>query len=871
MSTKKTIAKSFTVSTIEDGVSVQAQYAPNANPTSGQIHTVWKEGDLYMRTRESDESAWSSWHKIVGESGDETDFSFGISAYKTTARATYAPSDISSWSDAPMAVTSSKPYLWSRVQKKVWDDALQDYVVDSTRYIRLTGEKGENAFVVDLENEMTNVALTEGGNTLTAVDFYFKVQAFYGTSNVLSDNECTVSASCSDSNVTLTTTAAKTTGIRVQVAQNVALANSTDITVTVTHTTYGTRTVVFTLAGVRGGENAILQELLPSLDTISFARQSDGSLTPASRNLDLSIKKTQGSQTIIQTISESGLTIRWSLSVMPEQPTSGSAWGQGTATGVTWSGNTMQIANSISAEHVCIAAFNSAGTLVDRETVPIVKDGQKGDDALTLVLDTYAIAFPTDSNYSVESQITYTVGARMYLGNSSIPRTITSLTASLDVADGDIDVSRTSPANGVVIDLGEARFANIIGVNVTAVCADGTRTAKIILTAAPKGENGTRGKIGRFFYFGGTFDSLDSTHTFVVNDAQAPYFEHTGTITTQSGTTTIKRYHVFNYDTNGTYTMSKMWTISSNWNNKPWESMTNDFKYLITEAIFGAYAHFGSFIINDDWMISQHGTINGQASPNYTQFDPDHPNDNTGTNFIPNFAVDGLTGKTYQNDAHVKGEIVSSSGNIGGFTINSKWLGNLGGTNGQHGWTYITKDGSGQFFNKRETNDWALRAYGKIELVGNGQPVTIANSNDSYIVINGRLQIVEGMLRNTEAGDVYVDTLGLLHVRGNGGGSYFVTDEFGRVTNPSEAYTQDGFRQINVVRGNCTLPNGCPVGTVYYVKGTGSTTVTVTNGSNDWIEGWDDNDNKGNSVGIQSNSVQFVKTATHIWTMFVGI
>lgn len=395
-------------------------------------------------------------------------------------------------------------------------------------------------------------------------------------------------------------------------------------------------------------------------------------------------------------------------------------------------------------------------------------------------------------------------------------------------------------------------FAAII-INNAVVCVK-------YVTIAKQGQTGNRGKVGRFFYYAGAFNVGDSTTQFLVNDAQSPYFSYNN------------QYWVYNPETNpsgGYATMAQMGNPSAS--SSKWKIMTNDFKYIITEAIFGAYAHFGSFIINDDWMISQHGTINGQASTNYTQFDPDHPNDNTGTNFIPNFAVDGLTGKTYQNDAHVNGEVVSSSGNIGGFAINSKWLGNLGGTNSQQGWTYITKDGSGHFFNKGETNPWALRAYGKIELEGNGLPVVISNISDSYIMINGRLQIVADALRNTEVGDVYIDTLGLLHVRGNGGGPYFVTDEFGRVTNPSTAYTQDGFRQINVVRGNCTLPSGCPVGTVYYVKGTGSTTVTVTNGSNDWIEGWDDNDNKGNSVGIQSNSVQFVKTATHIWTMFVGI
>jgi hypothetical protein len=114
-------------------------------------------------------------------------------------------------------------------------------------------------------------------------------------------------------------------------------------------------------------------------------------------------------------------------------------------------------------------------------------------------------------------------------------------------------------------------------------------------------------------------------------------------------------YWVFNPTNNGTYTMSEMGTPSSS--NENWKLMVTDFKYLITEAIFGSYAHFGSFIINGDWMISQHGTINGQASTNYVAFDTSHPFDDVGTNFIPNFCIDGLTGKTYQNDALIKGNI----------------------------------------------------------------------------------------------------------------------------------------------------------------------------------------------------------------------
>ena len=217
--------------------------------------------------------------------------------------------------------------------------------------------------------------------------------------------------------------------------------------------------------------------------------------------------------------------------------------------------------------------------------------------------------------------------------------------------------------------------------------------------------SGARGKIGRFFYFAGTFNPQDNdqTHVFEVNDAQAPYFEHI-----ENGQ---KRYHVFNYDTNGSYTMAQMWAISSNWNNKPWEAMTNDFKYIITEAIFGSYAHFGGAIINGDWMLSQHGTINGVASTSYTNFDPSHPNDNTGTNFIPNYCVDLLTGTVYQQNAFVKGTIEADSGHIGGFIINSTQIKSLNNS------IVFNSDGS------------AVIANGTFTGAINGQVVICGNSN----------------------------------------------------------------------------------------------------------------------------------------------
>lgn len=133
-----------------------------------------------------------------------------------------------------------------------------------------------------------------------------------------------------------------------------------------------------------------------------------------------------------------------------------------------------------------------------------------------------------------------------------------------------------------------------------------------------------------------------------------------------------------------------------------WADMSSAFKFYIAEAYFGNYAHLGSFIINGDWMISQYGTLydssgtaitvgagNYQTSYSgkvpYAWFDPAYPTSNkTGSyNFCPNFAVDGKTGKTYQQDAYIKGEVHATSGVIGGIVLGpDAWGGATLGENG---------------------------------------------------------------------------------------------------------------------------------------------------------------------------------------------
>lgn len=284
-----------------------------------------------------------------------------------------------------------------------------------------------------------------------------------------------------------------------------------------------------------------------------------------------------------------------------------------------------------------------------------------------------------------------------------------------------------------------------------AIVIDGTVVHTEMITISVKGSTGNRGKVGRFFYYAGEWDDFASTDSFLVNDAQAPYFYYNN------------NYWVFNPETNGTYTKQNMGTPSSSSSN--WKVMTSDFKYIITEAIFGAYAHFGSAIINGDWLISQHGTINGVASTNYTSFDPDHPADDNTTNFVPNYCVDLLTGASYQQNAYIRGTIYSTNGVIGGFEIGENKIGGISEISGGFQGTSIYSDGRALIGNMNY--DYGLRTTGGVEMVGNGKNIVIntatgSPTNHGFLLINGYIKLINipRSAAGLQSGEIYVDSSG---------------------------------------------------------------------------------------------------------------
>ena len=183
------------------------------------------------------------------------------------------------------------------------------------------------------------------------------------------------------------------------------------------------------------------------------------------------------------------------------------------------------------------------------------------------------------------------------------------------------------------------------------------------------------GDIHRFYYYAGEWvdDNLQGNW---VTDLEAPFFSYT------DGQGNVS-YWVFNPQETGLYSWSEMGAPRESTTSNPsaWVRMVDDFKYLITEAIFSNYAQLGSAIITGDWLLSMNGTIDGVpyengalfgGKPAYMWFNPADP---LGRNvpmgdyaFVPNYCVDLRVGSCYMNgdsymeNAHLRGTLDAVSG-----------------------------------------------------------------------------------------------------------------------------------------------------------------------------------------------------------------
>ena len=155
------------------------------------------------------------------------------------------------------------------------------------------------------------------------------------------------------------------------------------------------------------------------------------------------------------------------------------------------------------------------------------------------------------------------------------------------------------------------------------------------------GTNGKDGRDGRIVYPAGIYDA---TVTYTATDTKAPYVLYGDT------------YYVMNVTTS--------WTGSQNDGKTPaddYEQYGEHATWIPMEKFEAVYAKLliadngtlGKFVFKGDYMFSQEGKNNsGNSSNNYEDFNPSKPD--TGS-FVPNFYINGLTGRLVAANAYMTG------------------------------------------------------------------------------------------------------------------------------------------------------------------------------------------------------------------------
>ena len=217
------------------------------------------------------------------------------------------------------------------------------------------GGDGESAIVADFDNEMESIALTYEGKTVSQSVLNTTVGMWYGTKKLqLKSISCVTPAGVTESyNV-------NTGVIAFTVASGISMPARSEVRITVTATVQDTdisRELVFTITGVRAGNpgsDAVLYRLVPSISSVS--KRKDGTYSVAS--VSCTRTKSVGGSTSITTDG-----------VLKYSKDGGSEVEIQNGTAISPKNFTAQLQ----------FVFYVGGQVVDRETIPMVVDGNDGN------------------------------------------------------------------------------------------------------------------------------------------------------------------------------------------------------------------------------------------------------------------------------------------------------------------------------------------------------------------------------------------------------------------------------------------------------------------------------------------------------------
>ena len=329
--------------------------------------------------------------------------------------------------------------------------------IDGTTYTRtfilpiVAVPAGKDSVRLDLDNEMSGVQTDSTGKVRTASTVSTVASVFNGATAVASGVSL-VSVMIGGSNVSTSTSSALyytssissgkiTLTLHFSTAYTFASPYKAEVAIKVRYNSVD-YDATLTVAASMG--NAVY-ELLPSPTSIVFKRDSEGNYTQSSRDVSLKIvKKESGTDGVEYSSAPSGIIVRYSTSEMPASVSKGTPWP--TQDGIL---GTVPVSNS--AASLYIAMFNSSGVLLDRETVPVVSDGEKGDDgdsAAAAYVSPGSISVPCATSGAVKASVIQNVSFSMSVGTGLATLTNIAVYGSLPTG---VSVSGSGTLNRTVV------------------------------------------------------------------------------------------------------------------------------------------------------------------------------------------------------------------------------------------------------------------------------------------------------------------------------------------------------------------------------------------------------------------------------------
>ena len=438
--------------------------------------------------------------------------------------------------------------------------------------------------------------------------------------------------------------------------------------------------------------------------------------------------------------------------------------------------------------------------IVDSERINVVFDGIDGDEGYGIALTITRDNY-TEANWSANA----VVG-----GSESF-----SYSGGITVRAGDYFIVKGTSTDGGLMHTATFKCTGQTSSQISGDCISHIRDGK-------NGQSIT-GPRGRMYHIMGEYSP--STQ-YTLTDDLCPVVYYNGS------------YYYLKQDSKGNApTNSSYWGAAS------------DFEMVFTKALFAAFAQLGGFIVWNNWFISQKGTVGGVADQtvnnNFTG-----TMTNTGSNFIPYLAFDAATGNLY-----------AKKGVIGGFDINSDFLGN---TSGDY-YTYLSPDGYLALKNPKTGNhahaNGAIYVQGGALIQGDDtHPLRLLNGNGETEVKGNPLNINTNAALTTNIGN---------------GGSSSILSVNSKTTfhqpvsvNTSMALTGLFAAGGNIKTSSFTLPESPEIGQSFFCKGvTTDLTVSVKSGTNHVIMASDSRQTV-TSLSLQDNAAILVYMKANTWVHF---